>query len=1051
MGANSSDPNNNKEVSAVLANEVELYKTGKMPINTVRYQLFLLCASQLTAFHRFYQELSIQQIIDFFKTVQIFEGDEVNNIILEIAEKTGNNNDTDAILRQILTIIQCPYKKSKRDDPIYLSPCCCKELYKDIIKKKYKTSWGNYSPGTLFDFNSSQMKQMREFQETHIVKPQFQHSNDTCFVIFSNALSRIYNQPINPDEKPLYFDKTPSKPSINWEKNIHVAATKGNIKSLQYDIYLLPLLRDLQDDVGNTPVHLASKNGEEKAINALKEMNADFNIFNNNGNLPIHIVKNNASLDALISAGCYLGSINKNGQTIIETQSNPFNKDVIEGLFNRGVNILYPNQRGVYWMQYVIHNDYFPAKKKQYIEFQKFVRKIIPKCQYDFYTTNSCLQQILSEDVNNSEIDDAEFLRNAVINRDINKIITYLGMGARPDTKNDSGNTNLMMLAEKGDIELASVFANNYCDPNKTNSNGENSFWIAAWNRNYDLATMLQKIYYANPDILSNSGQTLMHIAYVKNIQELFHFLLTTGASPNVLNSEHESVQFIAFLRRDDQTAEMIQDEYNGDINSKGKEGNTLGHICILQHDNQRLEYILGRRLNIETKNDKGYSLFMCAIVCVDDLDLCQSLLGKGADINTQDILGETPFYYVCQDSHFCRQEFDFLLQNNCNINIQNNKRDFPISQLILKERKDEALILLDKKANIIDPQSPTEPICVAVMNRSQFWIDTLIDHGANAMNTRYPLIENYIKLEIFNFDTLKRLSPLNSTVGAPIQAAIKKRLFDVAHYLWDNSNEQSRLIISRSLDDENRIPVSSAILANDEYLVNQLIRKNYDLTTSDNIKRTPYMYACISNNQYWMDNIEQYISLNDLNAVDSQGNSALTFVANNCRRDIADHLFIKGVKVNGINLDRNGIIRRYVQLLDQYNQILLRARHNKDQSYHFFKDRESNYNQSQRKVGDIERSLNDVKARQASEGQSGGNPRQYDGQIRQLENDLRRERDHCAHLKQEKDGAERAYHTWSRNYNEIQSASRETILYHLDHLDHISRFLPPPPPPHRF
>lgn len=1050
MGANSSDPNNNKHISEVLAKEIDLFKTGKMHINSIRYQLFLLCASQLIAFHRFYQELSIQQIIEYIKTVQFFNGDEVSVIVQELAEKAGNDNDTDAFVRQALSVMICPYKKSRRDDISYLSPCYCKELYKDVIKKKYKTSWGTYSPGTLFDFNNLQMKQMREFQENHSSTPHYQHSSDTCFVIFENPLEKIYNMPINPDEKPLSFEKTPSKP-MNWEKNIHIAATKGNVKSLQYDIYLLPLLRDLPDEVGNTPAHLASKNGEVSAINALREMNADLNLFNNNGNQPIHIVKTNDALDALLSAGCYLGAVNRSGQTIIETQSNPFNKEVIEGLFNKGVNILYPNQKGVFWMQYVVYHDYFSAKKNTYVEFQKFVRKILSKSTYDYYTNNFCLQRILSEDVKNSENDDAEFLRNAVINRDVNTIITYLGMGARPDIKSSSGITNLMMLSERGDSELAPIFANNYCDPNQTNPNGENSFWLAAWNRHYDLATLLQKTYNANPDILSNTGQTILHISYSQNIQELFQYLLSTGASPNVPNIEHESVQFIAFLNRDDKVAEMIQDNYGGDINSHGKEGNTLGHLAILEHDNQRLDYLIGRRLNIESKNDLGYSLFMCAIVAVDDLDLCQKLLSRGANINTQDAKGETPFYYVCQDSKFCRKEFDFLLQNNCNFNIQNNARDFPISQLIKKERKEEALILLDKKATIIDPKSPTEPICIAIQNHSQYWVDTLIDHGANGMNTKYALIEYYIKLDFFNFNTLKKLMPVNAAIGAPIQVSIKKNLFDVAHFLWENSDQQSKILISKSLDDEHKIPVSTAILANDDYLVNQLIRKEYDLKTADNIKRTPYMYACIQNNQNWMSNIEQYISLDDLNKIDTQGNSALTFVANNNRTDIADHLFIKGVEVKGINKDRYGIIQRYVYIMDQYNQISHRANDNKNRAYQMVSDIESHLRDCKRKIDDLNRSLDDAKRRQNSEAQGGGNPRQFDGQIRNIENEIRRERGHYDHMKREKDKANDFYHISLRNYTEISAASRETILYHIDHLDRLSRIMPPPPPPFRY
>lgn len=116
MGANSSDPNKNKEVAEILAREIQMYKTGQIPTTSVRFQLFVMCATQLTAFRRFYQELSVQQIIDYFRTVQLFDRSEVSSIIPEIIEKANNDNEADSILRPILQVIVCPYKKSRREN-----------------------------------------------------------------------------------------------------------------------------------------------------------------------------------------------------------------------------------------------------------------------------------------------------------------------------------------------------------------------------------------------------------------------------------------------------------------------------------------------------------------------------------------------------------------------------------------------------------------------------------------------------------------------------------------------------------------------------------------------------------------------------------------------------------------------------------------------------------------------------------------------------------------------------------------------------------------------
>ena len=136
---------------------------------------------------------------------------------------------------------------------------------------------------------------------------------------------------------------------------------------------------------------------------------------------------------------------------------------------------------------------------------------------------------------------------------------------------------------------------------------------------------------------------------------------------------------------------------------------------------------------------------------------------------------------------------------------------------------------------------------------------------------------------------------------------------------------------------------------------------------------------------------------------------------------------------------------------MDQYNQISHRANDNKNRAYQMVSDIESHLRDCKRKIDDLNRSLDDAKRRQNSEAQGGGNPRQFDGQIRNIENEIRRERGHYDHMKREKDKANDFYHISLRNYTEISAASRETILYHIDHLDRLSRIMPPPPPPFRY
>lgn len=125
----------------------------------------------------------------------------------------------------------------------------------------------------------------------------------------------------------------------------------------------------------------------------------------------------------------------------------------------------------------------------------------------------------------------------------------------------------------------------------------------------------------------------------------------------------------------------------------------------------------------------------MISIINFDDLAVSKLLLDYGANIDTQDINGDTPLIIVCRMYIFHREIFDFLLENHCNIGIQNKKREFAISILLSRRFDEEAKVLLSIGAQINDEESEFEPIVASLKNKNLFCVETLIKNGANALN----------------------------------------------------------------------------------------------------------------------------------------------------------------------------------------------------------------------------------------------------------------------------------------------------------------------------
>lgn len=217
MGANSSDPNNNEQIAKYLDDEIQLYKNGSMEADTTRYQFFIMNASQMIKYDKFYKELTLEQINEYFKDVKIFDKKEASTIIKKIYQISDTDEEANLLITQVMPNILCPFKKSK--DISYISPCCSEELFNDVIKRNSSGECGKYKPINLFDFNSNEIIELREMQERSIDQPKFQHSEDIGLLIIEHSLDQFIDMPIQNiyNENKINISKEPKKPFL-WEK-----------------------------------------------------------------------------------------------------------------------------------------------------------------------------------------------------------------------------------------------------------------------------------------------------------------------------------------------------------------------------------------------------------------------------------------------------------------------------------------------------------------------------------------------------------------------------------------------------------------------------------------------------------------------------------------------------------------------------------------------------------------------------------------------------------------------------------------------------------------
>lgn len=949
MGADQSNPKANQQISEMLNKEISDFKNGNISKTSLRYLFLLMKANAFFKYDHFYKQIDMYRIADYINDLGFINLEEAKMIVKSIIE----TSDCQEVATMNLQIV-LPKMRIKRDE-IYLSPSFSKELFNQVFSNSYKTEWGRYTPTSIIDWNSPEIDSNNNFQikqnmslidqnmpklffyikgkdnQTKNLQYTLVHSEDYSSLIIMNHVDKLINMNMDVFQGCAPFNKKIEKP-VNWKRNIHNAAFSGDEQSVIYCLHLLPILLNCPDPNGNTPAHMAAIGNRPNIIKLLFSLNADFSIVNNDGYLPHQISGGKNAIMMFKSLGFDLLQKDKKGETIFEIKTRDFNMEVIETLLQNGVDIFKPLSNGSYWMQFVIHGEFY-KKKMDFITFQKKIRKIVRKN----LKKDPIINEILNRKVENCDKEDEYDINESIENRYMDRIRALLALGSHADRVRKDGKTNLMLCAEKNDFELVELLLKNFCDPNFKNEKGQNIFWIAAYMKNIDAAHLLQE-YGANINELSLSGKTILHVAYDENKMDLFYYLLDVGCSPNILNKNKETVLFQAFFDRDDQLAELLQDNYKGNINIKSQDDNSLAHISILEQDFDRTNYYISRGIDIELKNSYGYTIFMISITMLDNLQYSSSLLANGANIDTQDFNGNTALLNVLHAKKFNKEKFDFLINNKCDINKQNTMGEFPISVCIIRQLNDEAKFLLDKGCKITDKQSEFEPIANALKINSQYWFEILLEKGATASNEKFPVLSSYMNSTFFNFDLLKKFKEINTVIGAPIQTALRKKYNEIALYLWDISNNQTRYKIAKETDSFGMIPISVSIVFNCEQLVNYILDDHYEVMIPDGQNRTPFSYACQANQIDWMNKINSQITLQNANLVDKNGNSALTYAADNNNIDFCNFLFIHGIEVFNINADQNGIIIAYRKLISKFEEFKNIAYRNYDNADKNFK-----------------------------------------------------------------------------------------------------------------
>ncbi|XP_053677249.1 serine/threonine-protein phosphatase 6 regulatory ankyrin repeat subunit B isoform X5 [Anopheles nili] len=409
-------------------------------------------------------------------------------------------------------------------------------------------------------------------------------------------------------------------------------------------------------DDGQTPVHVAAKNGNVQTLDLLLEDNGDPLVKSNVGETPLHLGARN----------CHPQIV----KHLIEFVAQKHGKEVLKNYLN------FTNEDGATALHYACQVMREEVKKPN--GDRDIVRMLLESGADVALSTKSTQEtcfhavavagnnDVLTEMISHMSATDIQKAMNRqssvgwtplliACNRGhMDLVNNLLANHARVDVFDNEGRSALHLAAEHGFLQVCDALITNKAFINSKSRVGRTALHLAAMNGYSELVKFLIRDHNAVVDILTLRKQTPLHLAAASGQMNVCKLLLELGANIDATDDVGQKPIHVAAQNNYSEVAKLFLQQHPNLVMATSKDGNTCAHIAAMQGSVKVIEELMKFDRNgvISTRNKLTDSTPLQLAAEGGHADVVKVLVRAGASCTDENKSGFTAVHLAAKNGH---------------------------------------------------------------------------------------------------------------------------------------------------------------------------------------------------------------------------------------------------------------------------------------------------------------------------------------------------------------------------------------------------------------